>query len=199
MTSIDDIEWLNGKLYVSNENPIPSGPCQFVELVDSNNDGDAMDAGEQTVLGFTAANDDPTVIGITAVPSGFFGGPGCVNADLRNNGLLAAGGTLTLTFADIPPAQQAATTLYVGGLSFSGDVGIPLPGGCIIGLFPDALTTSTISFLMGVGAGTRSLALPGLPYPPLPTGTTIYSAGFFIDLNTLAFTGVTHSAAIVAP
>jgi hypothetical protein len=50
MTSIDDIEWHNGKLYVSHEFPAGSqGPCQFVELSDSNNDGDAMDANEQVV------------------------------------------------------------------------------------------------------------------------------------------------------
>jgi hypothetical protein len=198
MTSIDDIEWLNGKLYVSHEVNQPAGPCQFVELVDLNNDGDAMDAGEQTVLGSTSAAplDDPTVIGITAVPAGFFGAPGCVNADLRNNGMVAGGGTLTLTFADIPPAQQAPLTLCVGVLSLTGDLGIPLPGGCIIGVIPDALTNATISFLIATGPTSRIQALTGIPYPPLPVGTQLYTAGFFVDLAAPSFPGVTHSAVI---
>lgn len=199
MTSIDDIEWLNGRLYVSHENPIPTGPSVFVELVDLNNDGDAMDAGEQTVLGSTSASpvDDPTVIGITAVPAGFFGPTGCVNADLRDNGMVAAGGSLTLTFGDIPLALQTPTTLCIGALSLTGDVGVPLPGGCIIGLFPDALTTSTISFLIAAGPTTRTQALPSLPYPPLPAGLRVYAAGFFVDVGTLAITGVTHSNVMV--
>lgn len=199
ITSIDDIEWLNGKLYVSHEFMPNAGPCQFVELVDLNNDGDAMDAGEQTILGGTSASplDDPTVIGITAVPSGFFGPDRCVNADLRDNGMVATGGTLTLTFGDIPLAQQTPTTLCVGALSLTGDFGVPLPGGCIIGLLPDALTTSTISLLISAGPTTRTLALNGLPYPNLPAGLTLYAAGFFFDANTLSIAGVTHSNAIV--
>ena len=197
MTSIDDIEWLNGRLYVSHEFPVSSqGPCQFVQLTDNNNDGDAMDVGEQVIVGGTLASDDPTVIGITAVPSGFFAPTGCVSADLRNNGMVPAGGTLTLTFADIPASLQAPTTLCIGTLSLTGDFGIPLPGGCILGLFPDALTNSTISFLIGSGPTGRSFAVPGLPYPPLPVGTLVYTAGFFLDLNTLTFPSVTHSAVV---
>lgn len=198
MTSIDDIEWLNGKLYVSHEVNQPNGPCQFVELTDLNNDGDAMDAGEQNVLGSTSASplDDPTVIGITVTPAGFFTPASCVSADLRNNGMAAAGGTLTLTFADIPPAAQNPNTLCVGLLSFAGDLGIPLPGGCIVGLLPDPLTNATISLLIGAGPTGRTLALPGLPYPALPVGSQIYSAGIIVDLNTLSFSGVTHSARI---
>jgi len=199
MTSIDDIEWLNGRLYVSHEFPVPSGPCQFVELVDLNNDGDAMDAGEQTVLGGTSSSplDDPTVIGITVVPAGFFGATGCVNTDLRDNGMVRTGGNLTLTFADIPAGLQAPTTLCIGALSLTGVVGVPLPGGCIIGLFPDALTTATISLLIGVGPTTRSLALNPLPYPPLPAGLTVYAAGFLVDAGTFGVVGVTHSNAMV--
>ncbi len=200
MTSIDDIEWFNGRLYVSHEFPVgTAGPCQFVELVDLNNDGDAMDAGEQTILGGTSATppDDPTVIGITVAPLGFFSGPGCVNADLRNNGMSSAGGTLTLQFADIPLARQTPTTLCIGALSLTGDVGIPLPGGCILGLFPDALTSATISFLVASNPTSRLLSLPGLPYPPLPVGRVVYAAGFFVDAATLTFPGVTHSTAIV--
>ncbi|MEZ5964350.1 MAG: hypothetical protein R3F56_10935 [Planctomycetota bacterium] len=199
ITTIDDIEWLNGKLYVSHEFMPNAGPCQFVELVDLNNDGDAMDAGEQTILGgtSTAPLDDPTVLGITVVPSGFFGPDGCVSADLRDNGMVAAGGNLTLTFGDIPVAQQSPTTLCVGALSLTGDFGVPLPGGCILGLFPDALTTSTISFLIAAGPTTRTQALPSLPYPPLPAGLRIYAAGFFFDAGTLTIPGVTHSNLIV--
>lgn len=199
MTSIDDIEWHNGRLYVSHESPVGStGPCQFVELVDRNNDGDAMDAGEQAILGGTssAPPDDPTVIGITVAPVGFFRGPGCVTADLRNNGMAAAGGTLTLTFADIPLAQQSATTLCVGALSLTGDLGIPLPGGCIIGLFPDALTNATMPFLIGGPPTSRLHSLAPLPYPRLPAGLVVYTAGFFLDVSGFAIPGVTHSAAI---
>lgn len=198
MTTIDDIEWFNGALYVSHEFPVGSpGPCEFVRLVDNNNDGDAMDAGEQTVLGGTSPTDDPTVIGISVAPPGFFGASGCVVADLRDNGMSASGGTLTLTFADIPAAQQAPTTLCIGVLSLTGDLGVPLPGGCIIGAFPDALTTSTISLLIGAGPTGRSFALNALPYPPLPAGLRVYTAGFLFDAATLGIAGVTHSSLLV--
>jgi hypothetical protein len=202
IASIDDIEWLGGAVYVSHElNASAGGPCEFVELRDLNNDGDAMDTGEARILGQLGNNplDDPSVIGVTVVPQGTFDfGRSCIHMDLKETAVTTLGGPLTFTFADIPVALQNSTTRGVVVMSFTGDNLLQLPGGCIIGLTPDALTGPTAALLVGGPPLSSTLAMPNLPVPAgLPLGARFFSVGAFADLGPGQFTGFTRTSLLV--
>jgi hypothetical protein len=198
MTSIDDVDWLSGSLYVSHEKGSPSGPCEFVKLTDNNNDGDAMDPGEATVIGATSTTplDDPTVIGITAVNAGSFG-PSCVVADLDSTGMTSSGGNVTFTLNDVPAALHNDTVFGFVLLGISGDASFLLPDGCRIGLMPDPVTFALLpSLLVGPITGRLQSTTP-LAYPAgIGIGAKIWHAGFFLRARDLSFRGVTHSSLI---
>lgn len=183
IVAIDDIAWYNGALYVSHETASSgSNPGEFFEFFDANGDLDAMDAGEQTLIGSLPASNDPSILGINVVPSGFFGSS-CVEANIETGGLTSAGGILDFTFTDIPAARQGGTELGLVGISATPGGNTPLAPGCNLGLTVDPLTLILLtnfqpSFTtMPITSGTASTL--GFTVPPGVTGK-IYYAGVFI-------------------
>lgn len=196
-----DVEWFNGRLYVAHQSSAPAGPIEFLELVDHNADGDAMDGNEQSVLGRTSGNplDAPGVTAITVVARGTFGAS-CVNADLRDNGISASGGNLVLTFADIPRGLQSPFVLVLGLISLTGDSGVALRPGCTLGLVPDGITHALLPALAvsQPAVPVRSLSTAPLRYPPLMVGSRIYASGLLLDLTSSDIVGICHSNLLIA-
>lgn len=199
---IDDIDWLNGSLYLSYEiNPTLDPGSQFLQLRDLNADGDAMDAGELTSLGRTASTDDPTELGLVAVPVGTFG-TSCVNTDLRNDKVITSTttGSVTFTLGDIPVVQQNDSTVGFLLLSLSGAAGIPLPigpFGCIVGITPDALLTASLGLFSGGPYTTSTQVIGALPFPiGIPLGTKLWFSAMSIRTSDFTLRGVTQSGLI---
>jgi hypothetical protein len=155
-----------------------------------------MDAGEQLVLGQTAATDDPSTTALAVVPAGTFGNS-CAIADLRPVAMSSSGGALSFTFANIPLANQNQNQFGLVLFAVSGDNNLPLPGGCSIGLTPDFLTTTTIaSFLVGpITAGAHTSA-PFIYPPGIAVGTKLYAAGIFLKFLDGSIPGATQTALI---
>ena len=199
---IDDIEYFAGAIYVSYEIDTALDPgCQFLSLRDLNNDGDAMDAGEVTAIGRTATTDDPTVIGITAVPQGLFG-PSCVNLDLRNSATITstAAGSITFTMGDIPANQLNDSTNGYAFLSLTGTAGLLVPISpytCTIGITPDALFGASVGLLTGGPFTIVTQGMGVLPYPAgIPIGTKLYFAGMSVRMSDFSLRGITQSGLI---
>ena len=196
---IDDIDWMNGTLYVSYEiAPLTDPGSQFLALKDLNNDGDAMDAGELSNLGRTASTDDPTEIGICVVPVGTFQ-TSCVNTDIRNDKVITSTttGTVTFTLGDIPLNQRNDSTVGYLLLSLTGSLGVPLPlppFGCIVGITPDPLLSATIGMFSGGPFTLATQAIGSLPFPVgIPIGTKLFFAGMSIRTSDFTLRGVTQT------
>jgi len=189
---IDDVDWRNGSLYLSHEiDPANDPGSEFIELTDNNGDGDAMDSGEITVLGRTASTDDPTVIGITVVPSGLFG-PSCVNAALdRDSEFSVAGGTVTYALKDIPVSMRGGAHVGFGLLSLAGDAPIRLANGCFLGFTPDGLSPVLVLSTGVITSAAAPLSPPIFHPPGLPAGIDIYSVGVIADTVNFSFDGMT--------
>ena len=189
---IDDIEWFGRTVYLSHEIDIVNDPgSEFVALTDGNGDGDAMDPGEINVQGRTAATDDPTVAGITVIPAGNLP-PTCVNTAMdRDADYSSLGGTVNYRLKDIPVALRTPTSVGFGLLSLAGDLPFRLPGGCIIGFFPDPLSVSLVMTTGVISGETAALSPPILHPPGLPVGIDIYSVGVVVDAATFTYSGIT--------
>ncbi len=200
---IDDIECFGGAVWVSYEiDPANDPGSQFVGLRDLNNDGDAMDAGELTNMGRTAATDDPTAIGITVAPKGMLGS-GCVNVDLRATANLStAGGTLSYQLQDIPSALQNEKTAAFVFLSATGDAALPVPlppYNCVMGLTPDVVFTTFAGFFSSAELTGRTAAItPSLPYPAgLPAGLKLFGAALCVRATDFQARGVSQTNLLV--
>ena len=196
---IDDIDWLQGAVYLSYEiDPALDPGSQFVRLQDLNADGDAMDAGELSSLGRTASTDDPTEIGVIAVPAGTFGSS-CVNVDLRSSQAITstAAGSVTFTLGDIPTSRWNENTRGYLLLSLTGAAPVPLPiapFGCIVGITIDPMLTATLGAFFGGPITGATQAIGTLPYPAgIPIGTKLYFSSFLLRMSDFNLRGASQT------
>lgn len=192
----DDIMWYQGSIYGSHEDPATS-TGDFFQLTDINGDGDAMDAGEQVILGGLASDNDPTMLAVTPVPAGTFGNSTCNEVDLAPVSYPSAGGNLVFNLSEIPTSHQGVGAM--GFVAISGTAGGNANvGGCIGGLTIDSLTNYQLAnWFTDFSTGpivNVSEDTAGFNAPPLPAGMSFYYTGILLGGPT---TVVTQSRQVI--
>lgn len=194
----DDIYWFQGSLFLSHEDSASSG--SFIQLTDTDGNGQAMGVGEQTVLATLPPGDDPTMLGFLVVPAGTFGSNSCVAFDMVDTGISSAGNVLSFTLKDIPLSSQGVGLQGFVAASGTGGGNVTIAPGCVAGFTFDALTTwqftnAAAAFLTGPVGGSTATT-PGFSVGPgAPVGLELFFTAALFDASGLV-TAVSQSRSI---